>query len=873
MSLISIAALGLWTCVFAQPDRAPAPTSQPQAISSATHDFKPETPSPNERRVRPTPLAGQQLLDHFGLIKGNNTPEARRLGATRLIEAGSDEAIAKLADVLQSKPADLAAQIAVCEAIADADGPDPALIAPLLALLGDKRPGLGDAVVQGLLRFESEAVVGQLGPMAKDESLDAERRLAAINALGVIGDSLQAVEALVGLLKDSGRTVASAALASMRQATGADLADTEAAINWWNEHQGISDYDWLRRRNAQRSAEIHRLATEVGTLTARLAAAYRDAYHKNSEPDRPGKLLALLNDVVPGIRLLGLDLVNDLITDRKDVPSEVNARLVELLTDPTASVRMQAAKIVGDLRLVGAFARLTQAIAHEDDPSVRVAQVNAIGRLDDPALLQILLERLDDDIPSVAGEAALALGRASRRTDWAKIGSPEGRASITPILIDRWGRIHLPQSQLREQLLTGMSMIGDARFRTVFNTEMSGNRDIHVRRAAIAGIAGFADLEAADAVRTCLNDADAEVRLAAADGLAKCGRRRGDLGALAEHLDPTGEPGAAVRQRCWESYQFIAAQMSPEEQIKISDEFDRPTDKVAQRRRLDLLKPLASDTRVSGSQGAKTGTAKFETLPKARRAEVLERIADAQWNLGDFIATAASLDQVLGLMDGTRNGRYVALAARSIAARLKAHEDAVAVERVKELLKALREESSAAPALLETVFDEIRSRTESATEAAMFADLLALIDLIGPIVKQAGALSEQSFNVLSKNAIAKRIAAIDRLLGSLPNDPDSEAKILAYPKEAVLARLVEKLRAVPATTGPVTDADGRIIQLAKRLSPNWTGFPSDATPDQRSAALEKLLNAPATKSPNGASAARHPNGASVMIAPAPEGKH
>ena len=85
--------------------------------------------------------------------------------------------------------------------------------------------------------------------------------------------------------------------------------------------------------------------------------------------------------------------------------------------------------------------------------------------------------------------------------------------------------------------------------------------------------------------------------------MAKCGKRRGDLGALAEHLNQATEPDANVRQRTWTSYLQIASQLPPDEQIKVSDEFDRPSDKVAQRRRLEILKPLATDTRPSGAPG------------------------------------------------------------------------------------------------------------------------------------------------------------------------------------------------------------------------------------------------------------------------------
>lgn len=822
-----------------QPGRSIPASSQPAGESRLE--------TAKERRVRPSALNAQQLADHYNLIKNNNTPEARKFGATRLLETATADAIAKLTELLAARPGDLAAQTAICEAIADSNAPSRDLIPALLALLGDKRSLLNDAVTNALLRFETRDVVQHLSPIASDASIDLDKRLAAISALGAMSDNLAAIEALMALLNDPSQTVQAFALNACRLGTNLDFADGDAALAWWKENQNVTDLDWLKMRNDQRAILLRKAANESTALTTRLVAAYRESFHKTSEAERPRRLLSLLQDAVPAVRLLGIDLVNDLITDRKDIPQETKLRLTELLTDPNSAVRLAATKIIGDLRLPGAFATMSRAVMQESDPTVRVAQVNAIGRLEDPAAIGLLFDSLHDDVPAVVGEAALSLARASRRPESAKLAPTDQIAAIPKALADRYSEIRQNQDDLRVQFLTAMATISDVRFRSVFRAEMNATQPIRTRRAAIAGLAAFGDNDAADAIRANLGDPEAEIRLAAAESMAKCGRRRGDLGALAERLNQTTEPDANVRQRAWASYLQIAAQLPPEEQIKVSDEFDRPTDKVAQRRRLEILKPLATDTRPAGAPGGKSAPAKFEQLSKSRKAEVLERMADAQWNLGEFATSSASFEQAMTLLDETAGSRFVQLATRCIAARLKAHEDAPALQRLRELLDQSKGDATVVSALTATVFNEIRQRTESAGEAAMFADAINLIESAKSTLAAGPVPVDEQVKTALRDVTDRRSAMVDKLLASLSTEDDAESRLLTFPRETVIARLHDRLKSTINIQNNDAQADERLMQLARKLAPNWVGFARDSSPEERAAALEKLLNAAATK--------------------------
>ena len=127
----------------------------------------PVTTAPSDTRTSTTAVSLQQLDEYLRLVTGKNEPDVRLMGARRLLEAGRDAGQLnlisdRLMGVLTAETPDLAAQLAVCQAIVEASSPPPSLIEPLLSLLGDARPGLDEAVTHALRRFESELVVCQI---------------------------------------------------------------------------------------------------------------------------------------------------------------------------------------------------------------------------------------------------------------------------------------------------------------------------------------------------------------------------------------------------------------------------------------------------------------------------------------------------------------------------------------------------------------------------------------------------------------------------------------------------------------------------------------------------------------------------------------
>jgi len=889
------------------------------ALASVAGASQPKTSKPAGPSTQPaSSLSRDEELDELvGLITGNNTPEARELGARSLLRRGTEVAAQRLADILTNSK-DLAAKQAICRAIAafgafkrstarsqasgtgasttqaDPGLPADILVGPLLGMLGDHGRELDEAIVLALRRFDSSVVIPQLevlaggaaengaDPTAVDAgggrpSESLVKQEAAIRALGFMGDELQAVGVLVGLLEEPssageqgpsafsrGVRIRAAVLDAIAQATGVQHRNIASARAWWESHRTMGPLEWLQDVNARRIDQINHLSAEKELLTQRLVGAYREAYLQTAEAQRPKKLLAFLSDESTAVRRLGLDLINAMITDRKDVGPEIKARLVEMINEGDAEVRKEVAVMVGDLRLAGAVGRLVESLAAEEDYDVRAAQVAALGRLDDESSIPLLIASLDDEAPEVVKEAALALGTLARKGH----ADPKVVDTVVAALLKRFARIpetlrtattaagggrataaKRPDStvdaeDLRERFLEAMGHIGDERFREVFRRELDPRHSVRTRRAAIAGMGPYADAAAAAEIRKYVSAAEPEIRLAAVQALGRCGRQAEDLDALIRHLDSSQESNAVVRDRAWSSYRAVVHRLSPQAQLEAAARFARSGDLPAQRRRLILLRELETDEQ------------RYAALSADERLSLLEAVVDAQFELGQYDAVAKYLEKFLfsGRPAPTTSApaaghRFLVL--RLLAALLKAGRDQDAVDRLQESAgrtvvdgsgprTALNLDGSDIVAAARVFLDEAKSRLAAADDASQFSALFGLVALASPVVSDIAPSVGQELAAVKREAVAQRDAVVSRLLNAALASSEAEPQLLAFGSEIVLPEIVSRLRALSAGTDAVVDIEMRLVGLARKLVPAWQGYTPGCPESERAAALAAL---------------------------------
>jgi HEAT repeat protein len=809
--------------------------TQPAATTSA-----PQGSTAQEATGQATAAAAPtELRDFANLVVDDNTPEARRLGAAEILKVGTDEAGRLLADILTATPPDEAAQLAICEALAAAEKPTPALIDPLLAFMGDNKPIHAEKVTRALRRFDRTVVMARITPIALDHNLDVSRRCAAVVALGALSDDISSIRVLASLLKDGKSTIRAAALQAFVQATAVRHESPAAAWAWWKTRENYSAARWSEEVSEARRSHLALTQTEKESLVRRLVTAYRESYLHTPESDRGKRLLDFIGDEQAAIRNLGLDLINDLITDRKDINADTRTKLLGLIADTDPLVRLQAARIAGDLRLAGAAPKIIDVLANEPDQIVRAAQVDALGRLDEPSAVKPLIARLDDEVPAVVAEAAEGLGNVGRKGN---LDAPT-TAELVRALIERFDKMPSHQHDVRARFLSAMARIAAQEFRPILKRELAAENPITVRCAAISALAAFGEAGASDDVRDLVRAVEPEIRLAAIDALGACGKREVDLEALELHLYPRSESDPAVRQRARDSFLAVANRLPLTNRMHVSDGFDRANDDVAQRIRSEVLKNVKNDTVA------------FEQLTRKERADIYTKLADAQLKLTDYAAAAVSYDQAASLIEDPRSPPAQTLSIQAVRAKLLGREDSAAIARTTELVDGdpANGEVDDASGLSRLLIEELRARLEAADDAVSFTGTFNLIDLTKTVPSRLGQLLGDKVSDIAQRAIGKRSALVDKLLSSDVENGDFEKKLVGFGKDVVVPRVYAKLVALTPTTAPAQPAEDRLVNLARKLLPDWEGYEPGCPEDERNEALHNMAELVPLAAPRGLS--------------------
>ncbi len=813
-ALLLLAFLASWSgaSVHAQGDTSSGPATQPHAAQSAAAS------SP----------ADPELAELAQLVTGNNTPDARLLGARKLLEADSDAAVDRLVQVLRGG-SDPLAKRAVCQAIADsfaggANGQSPPpsrLLAPVAELLG-AQPELHDVVVHALRRFPTDVVIETLRGFVLDAASTEQKRQAAIGALGTMGDHLNAVGALVGLLNENPVVPPAAVLEALFEATGVRHADPAAALSWWQSRKSMKPLQWLCEVNERRIDESRRLRGQMDVLTTRLVIACREAYLRAPEAQQPGRLAEFLSDPLPAIRLLGLDLINARITDRQEIAPPIRSRLLDLLADADARIRRAAALLIGDVRPPGAADRLIEALGREEQPAVRAAEAVALGRLDEPVVISALVKALDDPALEVVSEAVWSLGLVLRPGR----AAPEQTATVVDALLRRFGEIPIEDDALRARFLESMAQIGAEAFRPIYAQVLDASNSPALKAAAIAGLAEFRDVPAAAAVRRWIEDPDPPVRLAVVQALQRCGRAPEDLSTLERRMSAAEEPDPMVRERAWDAYLELSEATSADLVLETADRFLSLDDVAWTRRALALL------------QSIQKRRERLASLPASKQRRFAEALATAQYELQDYEAARQTLESALA--DDAQNND---LRLRLAACLFRLGEDAQGLER----LAASADNREDAALARQMLLHQARLRLDEAAGPKRFDALLSLIDLAARSADEVfppavAASLRTDLAALQEEALRKRREVIERHVADAGRDQETTERLLAYGPALVLPAVYQRLAGTGAASAPTVN-ETALVDLARRLAPEWEGYDPGDTEGRAAAlaALEKII--------------------------------
>lgn len=310
----------------------------------------------------------------------------------------------------------------------------PSVILAVLEAM-DEQPqpveGLLDAAIEALKTAPSEvlnrlaSVLTDYGDSAQrrvaaialDQELPATQRLGAIQALGRFR-SRESAERLIEVLQAPAaddtqlQTAACAALTSL---TGLNYGENiDRWLRWWMQARHQTPEQWLKEMVATLEGRIvtlnqqnASLQSQLDAARARLIQAYEDMFPSLEQAARLAILPALLDDQEPSVRAFAVERIQRLLRDTSTIPTGLQDKLAQRLSDEVPAIRRQAAELLDSLGYEPIAELVAQAIVEERDPVVTSTYVKILAARTSPNALDPLTALLAD--PAHRNEAADAL--------------------------------------------------------------------------------------------------------------------------------------------------------------------------------------------------------------------------------------------------------------------------------------------------------------------------------------------------------------------------------------------------------------------------------------------------------------------------------
>ena len=779
----------------------------------------------------PQPKVLKRLTDaeqkEFNTLSGQLSDPARspktKLEAAELLLAKKyPQAVEALKDFLAGD--NLAARIAVAQAISRGNGTEPRsdFIDPLLAMLTGSDAEVRPAAAKALAVYKDDAVVDKLVAIASDRKFERAVRIDTMAALQSALDK-RTVDALVRLLDDRDAPIRDAAADALANLTNikAFRTNRRLAKQWWNRNRDKPPSKWLAELADSLARGKAELEVDNQRLRERLAQALRDQYDAVPEAQREGLLLGFLSDSVADARLAGTVLTETKIAGGQKISEKLQARIRAMVKDPDPRVRQASVMLVahqGDAEALGA---LLAGLKTEEIQGVRQAILTALGHLKSPEALSAVVAEIASNYDSVAGAAALALGRIAS----AKPLSGDVLSKASSALVRRYKKKGQEDQTvavaMREAVLTAMGVIRHKSFLAVLRLALKDN-EAKVRLAAVNSLAQAGQAADADAIAALVGDSDRGVRVASIATLGKLGGQN-HLATILKRTDPKAETDQAVRKQAWEVAMGLlagadAATLEAEAQRLVGRD-----DAITQR--IEILEMLVST--VKAQNGAK--------LPQALRT------------LGQALLTGARPAEAAGHFRKAYDAMLVAKDAKASGAWVEWIEALLAADDPA-AIKAMAAQNESA--VFESARKALSARLDALVAEQRYAPAILLADrAVENLSQRLTVEMRKSFQtVLTDAREAQRIAdkkRVSQLVGQLTAADESARSKATGELQVMASRAIVPLLEVLKSSIEDKQADpkvaGAIIVVLKQVAPKLTGYDPEASKDQRIKVIEGWL--------------------------------
>lgn len=263
---------------------------------------------------------------------------------------------------------DPAVQRAILVAIADHPNPPRELSAWLVELLTTIDASLIPELAAALGRFDDHQLVRDLTQWAQsDQTPDLQRR-SCVHTLGYHRTQGSA-RVLIALIEpQQPEPLRQAAFAALANLWGSDEfgQDVTGWKQWWQEYQRLTPARWDAMLLSRFSHKAQAISRRSRQAIDRLLDAQRQLVRVTPPQDRQSLLTAMLQDPLEPIRQLGVELLDQRSRSGEGMDPALRQTLLERLDDPSAEVRLAAARLLRNLRdEAGSRQRTAQAVARK----------------------------------------------------------------------------------------------------------------------------------------------------------------------------------------------------------------------------------------------------------------------------------------------------------------------------------------------------------------------------------------------------------------------------------------------------------------------------------------------------------------------------
>jgi len=210
--------------------------------------------------------------------------------------------------------------------------------------------------------------------------------------------------------------IRSAAFSALTRLSGRDDLGTDRGAweAWAQRARTLTNEQWeseLLRGLARRADRASSQRREAGT---RLTDALRRVHIRTPADERSILLAEWMQDPLPEVRDLGLELVSRELADTGRLDTRIGEAALRLLAHGDPAVRSSAAVLVRQLAPVGASEAVLMALSKETDERAAAALLLAAARWPSPSAASIVMGWLERSGAASSGawEAALALSNA-----------------------------------------------------------------------------------------------------------------------------------------------------------------------------------------------------------------------------------------------------------------------------------------------------------------------------------------------------------------------------------------------------------------------------------------------------------------------------